>query len=182
MTQEKINELVKKLEPLFLGFKASENRLKNDNGMELVFRLSWNNKTTVSGLHATHTHSIGCSFEKPIDKIHKDVRRRLMTAYYADFFATKRAKQERLEHDEQEKQKLRAIASVVGGEVINHYGLRGATYTECVSTEDLLIYQTYNGLFEVSLKLDYIKAMKMAPYLKTFFAEKGRPVDLEAEE
>ena len=63
MTDEQINQVVKSLEPLFLGYKATENCLKNSNGMELFFRCSWNNKTTVSGLHAGRPHVIGCSFK-----------------------------------------------------------------------------------------------------------------------
>lgn len=95
MTNDKINELVKKLEPLFLGYTAYENRLKNENGMEIVFRSDWNNKTKVSGLHCKHNHSIGCSFEKSPEKIFKDIRSRLMPDYHADFFETKREKIER---------------------------------------------------------------------------------------
>ena len=90
MASNQINELVKKLEPLFIGYTAKENRPINSNGMELAFRMNWNNKTTVSGLHASRTHSIGCSFEKPIEKIFKDIRRRLMTGYHTNFFETKR--------------------------------------------------------------------------------------------
>ncbi len=85
MTSDQINDLVNKLEPLFIGYTAKENRLVNSNGMVLVFRICWNNRTTVSGLHASRTHSIGCSFEKPLDKIFKDIRRRLMTDYHVDF-------------------------------------------------------------------------------------------------
>ena len=169
MTNDKINELVKKLEPLFLGYTANENRLKNENGMELVFRMDWNNKTKVSGLHAKHNHSIGCSFEKPIEKIFKDIRSRLMPEYHKDFFETKREKIERQEADEADLQKLKALASVIGGEVCNHYGYRNAVGSEYASTENISIYQTYHGHYEFKINLSYIDAMKMAQNLKNLF-------------
>lgn len=169
MTNDKINELVKKLEPLFLGYIAYENRLKNDNGMELVFRTDWNNKTTVSGLHAKHNHSIGCSFEKPIEKIFKDVRNRLMPEYHKDFFEAKRERIERQEAEEADRQKLKALASVIGGEISNHHGYRNAVGHEYVSTESTSIYQTYHGHYELKINLSYIDAMKMAQNLKNLF-------------
>ena len=123
MTTEKIIELVKKIEPYFIGYTAEENRLKNSNGMELVFRTDWKDKTTVSGLHARRRHSIGCSFEKPVEKIFKDIRRRLMSDYYADFFENKREKIERTEAEEQEKLKLKALASVIDGSFFKRHAV-----------------------------------------------------------
>lgn len=41
MKTEQLNEFVKKIEPFFLGYTAEENRLKNSNGMELIFRIDW---------------------------------------------------------------------------------------------------------------------------------------------
>lgn len=161
MTSKQINDLVKKLEPLFIGYTAKENRLVNSNGMELVFRVSWNNRTTVSGLHASRTHSIGCSFEKPLDKIFKDIRRRLMTDYHADFFETKRQKIEQAEAEELDAQKLRAISSVINGEIVRHYG-QG---TDCVSTENVCVYQSYDGIYKFEIKTNYFDAMKLAKYL-----------------
>lgn len=168
MKSEQINELVKKLEPLFLGYTAHENRLKKSNGMELSFREDWNSRTTVSGLHAKHIHSIGCSFEKPTEKIFKDIRRRLMPQYHADFFETKREKLERADAEEVSKQKLKALASVVGGEISKHYGYRPSGSSEYVDAEIVSIYETYNGLYEFQLRLNYIDAMKMAECLKYF--------------
>ena len=64
MKDEKIIQLVKNLEPFFIGYKAEADRLKNSNGMELLFSISWNDKPTVRGLHANRSHSIGCSLTK----------------------------------------------------------------------------------------------------------------------
>ena len=80
-----IMQVVKKLEPFFIGYTANENRLTNSNGMELVFRVSWNNKTTICGVNASRHHSIGCSLEKPVEKIASDIRRRLFKEYHKDF-------------------------------------------------------------------------------------------------
>lgn len=169
MTKEKINELVKKLEPLFLGYTASESSLKNDNGMELVFRCDWNNKTTVSGFHAKHRHSIGCSFKKSPEKIFKDIRKRLMPEYHKDFFETKREKIAQQEAEEANLQKLKALASVIGGEICNHYGYRNAVGLEYANTENISIYQTYRGQYEFKINLSYIDAMKLAQILKNLF-------------
>jgi hypothetical protein len=169
MTNDKINELVKRLEPLFLGYTAYENRLKNENGMEIVFRSDWNNKTKVSGLHAKHCHSIGCSFEKSPEKIFKDIRSRLMPEYHRDFFETKREKIERLEADEADSQKLKALASVIGGEICSHHGYRNAVGCDYVSTENTSIYQTYHGHYEFKISLSYIDAMTLVQNLKKLF-------------
>lgn len=166
MTTEEIKELVKKLEPLFIGFKADERSLKNDNGMELLFRADWKGKTTVSGLHAKHNHSIGCSFTKTLEKIFKDIRQRLMNDYYKDFFEAKKERIERQEHDENELLKLKALASVLGGELSKHYGYRGVSGNEYVETENVSIYPTYNNNFEFKINLNYINAMKLAQILK----------------
>lgn len=122
MTDEKIHELVKKLETYFIGYKANEKTLKNSNGMELWFRSDWKGKTIVSGLHAKSRHSIGCSFEKPIEKIAKDIRKRLMPEYFDDFFTTKKEKIEQTEMMENDSLKLKAVASVIGGEISRNYG------------------------------------------------------------
>lgn len=169
MTNDKINELVKKLEPLFLGYKAYENHLKNENGMELVFRSDWNNKTKVSGLHAKHNHSIGCSFEKSPEKIFKDIRSRLMPSYHKDFFETKREKIEQQESEESDSLKLKALASVIGGEICHHYGYRNAIGNQYASTESVTIYPTYDGHYEFKMTLSYIDAMKLAQIIKNLF-------------
>lgn len=178
MDKEKINEFVKKIEPYFLGYTAHENCLKNSNGMELVFRCDWKNKTTVSGLHAKHRHSIGCSFEKPVEKIFKDIRRRLMPDYHADFFKTKKDKIESAEAEELEKQKLRALASVVGGEISCNYGHKHAGSTEYVSANNFSIYQSYNGRYDFHLELSYIDTMKIVQLLKeSFFIKSALNMD-----
>ncbi len=166
MKTEQLNEFVKKIEPFFLGYTAEENRLKNSNGMELIFRVDWKNKTTVSGLNAKHRHSIGCSFDKPLEKVFKDIRRRLIPAYHADFFENKREKMEQAEAEHSNSQKLKALASVIGGQVERHYGHRGSANSEYVYSESASIYQTYQGNYEFNIVLEYIDAMRLAKILK----------------
>ncbi len=89
MEDDQINELVKKLEPYFFGYTAKENKLKNDSGLEFLFQDIWG-KATVSGLGGKSCHSIGCSFTKPLEKIAKDVKRRLLPAYRDDFLNIKK--------------------------------------------------------------------------------------------
>jgi hypothetical protein len=168
MTSEQIQNLVKKLESFFIGFTAVENRLKNSNGMELVFKEDWKGQTIIIGLHAKHGHSIGCSFYKPLEKIFKDIRRRLMPAYHADFFETKKEKIELAEFEEAEKLKLKALASEIDGEICRDYGHRYSGNSEYIKANNVSIYQTYNGRYEVQLDLSYFDAMKMAKFLKDF--------------
>lgn len=165
MKDEKIIELVKRLEPFFIGYKAEEDRLKNSNGMELRFSISWHNKPTVSGLHASRSHSIGCSFEKSCDKIFKDIRKRLMPDYHDDFFKHKRAKQEREEAAHEKAEKLRALASVSDGEVCKNYGY-SYNSGSFVSAQNLSVHEDYNGYYNVSIKLRYMDAMKLVKHLK----------------
>ncbi len=166
MTDEQIKELVKKIEPFFIGFKADGKSLKNSNGMEICFREDWKNKTIVSGLYAKKRHSIGCSFEKPIEKIYKDIRRRLMPEYHEDFFKNKKENIERTEAKELEKQKLLALASVVGGELSYNYGQRYSGNSEYVDANNASIYQTYQGLYEFQITLTYFDAMRLAKIIK----------------
>lgn len=168
MTNDQIIEIVKKLEPLFLGYKAHERSLKNDNGMEIYFRCDWKGKTTVSGLHAKNSHSIGCSLTKSPEKIFKDIRNRLMPDYHKDFFETKRERLEREEAQNEDELKLKALASVIGGEISNHYGYRGASGNSYVDTANVSIYPIYNGCYEFKIDLNYINAMKLAAILKNF--------------
>lgn len=168
MTNDQIIELVKKLEPLFLGYTAHDRSLKNDNGMELFFRCDWKEKTTVSGLHAKHSHSIGCSFTKSPEKIFKDIRNRLMPEYHKDFFETKRERIERETTQSEDDLKLKALASVVGGEIEHHYGYRGASGNSYVDAANASIFPTYNGRYEFKIDLNYIEAMKLAAILKNF--------------
>ncbi len=134
--------------------------------MELIFRLNWHNRTTVSGINAKHSHSIGCSFDKPLEKIFKDIRRRLMPEYHADFFEHKREKLERKEAEEANDLKLQAIASVIGGEIGQNYGNRYSGNSSAIHAQNASVYETYSGLYEIHLKLDYISTMKVAKYLK----------------
>lgn len=166
MTDEQISQVVKSLEPLFLGYKATKNSLKNSNGMELFFRSSWNDKTTVSGLHAGRSHSIGCSFKKSPDKIFKDIRKRLMPRYYEDFFKYKKEEQEREEIKNAKAEKMRAISSVIDGEIRKNYGY-SYNSGNFVSAQNLSIYETYSGHYEVTIQLDFMTAMKLAQYLKS---------------
>lgn len=78
MEKTNIQNLVKELEPYLFGYTANDCSLINDSGLELLFNSSWNNKTTVSGLRVKHSHSIGCSFTKSLDKIAKDIKNRLI--------------------------------------------------------------------------------------------------------
>ena len=87
---KEIFKLVKNLEPYFFGYMAEEKTLKNDSGLEFFFHCSWNGKTMVDGLGGKNCHSIGCSFTKPLEKIAKDIKRRLLPAYRDDFFENKR--------------------------------------------------------------------------------------------
>ncbi len=165
MTTEQIHALVKKLEPLFIGYSAVENRLRNSNGMELAFKIDWKNQTRVLGLHASKTHSIGCSFEKPVEKIFKDIRRRLLAEYHADFFETKREEIKRSEADEEEKLKMRALASVVNGEIERNYGHRFSGTSEYVNAKNISIYRTYSGRHEFHINLSYFDSMRLAKIL-----------------
>lgn len=166
MTNEEIFEVVKKIEPFFIGYTAIENKLKNSNGMELLFKVDWKDQTTVVGLHAKRRHSIGCSFKKSPDKIFKDIWRRLIPGYHADFFETKRENLERAEEQEAEKLKLMAIASVIDGEICRDYGYRCPSNSGYVRAKNVSIYQTYNGRYEIQLNLSYFDTMKMAQFLK----------------
>lgn len=172
MDNEQINLLVKKLEPFFLGYVAQENRLKNDNGMELLFSRDWKDKTTVRGLHAKHTHKIGISFEKSPEKIFRDIRRRLMADYHTDFFEYKKEKIENDEVKYEQEQKLKALASVVGGEIGHDYGYRTTYGNEFVTSKNVSIYQDYQGRYDFKIVVSYIDAMRLAKYLKeSFFVE-----------
>lgn len=168
MTNEKICELVKRLEPLLIGYCAFDNRLKNSNGMELVFRINWKNQTRVAGLHATNHHSIGCSFDKPIEKIAKDIRRRLIPKYYDDFFKTKRENAERAEFEEAERLRLKALAFAINGQICRNYENVYPGNSEYIKTNNASIYQTYNNRYEIRLNLDFSDTIKMAEFLKDF--------------
>ena len=69
MENDQINKLVKNIEPYFFGYTAKENKLKNDSGLELLFQHTWNGKTKVVGLGGKSSHSIGCSFTKPLGNL-----------------------------------------------------------------------------------------------------------------
>lgn len=166
MENEKIIQLVKTLEPLFIGYKAEDNRLKNSNGMELVFRLSWSNKTTVSGLHASHTHSIGCSFYKSPEKIFKDIWKRLMPDYHKDFFEHKMEIIKRKEHEDNKNIMLQAIASVINGDINRNYDYHYSGNSNFVHINNVSIYEHYVMGYEVRIKLDYMATMALAEYLR----------------
>lgn len=87
MNKEDIQSLVKNLEPYFFGYTANDCSLTNELGLELRFYSSWSDKTQVSGIGAKHSHSIGCSFTKPLERIAKDVKRRLIPECREDFIS-----------------------------------------------------------------------------------------------
>ena len=117
MEDKQIFELVKNLEPYFFGYTAKENKLKNDSGLEFLFQDIWG-KTTVSGLGGKNYHKIGCSFTKPLDKIAKDIKRRLLPNYRDEFFKNKREQKELKEKEAFDRKKLAALAQASGGRSI----------------------------------------------------------------
>lgn len=168
MKKEEIFKLVKELESFFIGYTALGDRLKNSNGMELVFRLDWKGQTRVVGLHASQGHSIGCSFKKPVEKIVKDISRRLIPDYFDDFFLTKRENKERAEFEESEKLKLMAIADAINGQISHDNGHRHVGGPEYIQANNTSIYRAYNGRYEVQLNLSFSDTLKIASFLKSF--------------
>ena len=120
MTKEEIFKIVKNLEPYFFGYKAKENKLKNKSGLEFLFQDIWG-KTTVVGLGAKSCHSIGCSFRKPLEKIARDIKRRLLPKYRDDFFENKREQKELKEKEAFDRKKLAALAQASGGRIKSQY-------------------------------------------------------------
>ena len=151
MRDEEIFKLVKNLEPYFFGYTAKENRLKNDSGLEFLFQDIWG-KTTVVGLGAKSRHSIGCSFTKPLEKISKDIKRRLLPKYRDDFFENKKEQRELEEKEAFDRKKLAALAQSCGGRIKNQYSSFWRT-DKYVSFKDGSIAQTIG--FNPVGKLNY---------------------------
>ena len=60
---------------------------------------------------------------------------------------------------------MRAISSVVDGEIRKDYGY-SYNSGNFVSAQNLSVYETYSGHYEITIKLDFMNAMKLAEYLK----------------
>lgn len=166
MEKTNIQNLVKKLEPYFFGYTANDCSLTNELGLELRFFASWNNKTQIRGIGAKHNHSIGCSFTKPLEKIAKDVKRRLIPEYREDFIAYKREESERIEHEAQELLKLEALAQACSGELKDSYWNSRSLRDKYVNAESLEIKQNYSGKYEFSIKLDFGDSLKLINILR----------------
>ena len=164
MERENIIKLVKSLESHFYGYKAQECTLINDLGMKVHFSSSWNNKTYVSGLGAKRSYLIGCSFTKPLEKIVKDINKRLIPNYRDDFISYKREQAEALELLDYEQQKFEALAVSCNGEIVSDYGSRHGQY---IRAEKLTIHQAYSGDYEITINLNFKKALEPVSLIKT---------------
>ena len=164
MEDNEINKLVKNLEPYFFGYTARENRLKNDSGLEFLFQDIWG-KTTVSGLGGKSYHSIGCSFTKPLEKIAKDIKRRLLPKYRDNFFENKREQKELKDKETFDRKKLAALAQTSGGKIrvqyANHWGK-----DKYVNFKWGSISQTYDGKYKIKIEAGFGKALKIVSFLK----------------
>ncbi len=172
MEDKQINKLVKELEPYFFGYTAKENKLKNDNGLEFLFYCSWNGKTTVSGLGGKDCHSIGCSFTKPLEKIAKDIKRRLLSAYRDDFFEYKKEQNQLKEKEAFDRKKLAALAQVSGGKIrtqyANHWGK-----DKYVNFKQGSISQGYDGKYKIKVEADFGEALKIVSVLREIMNQTG---------
>ena len=164
MKDEEIFKLVKNLEPYFFGYTAKENRLKNDSGLEFLFQDIWG-KTTVSGLGGKDCHGIGCSFTKPLGKIAKDIKRRLLPKYRDDFFEYKKEQKELKEKEAFDRKKLAALAQASGGRIKNQYSSYWST-NKYVTFKNGSIAQTYDGKYRVKIEADFGEALKIVSFLK----------------
>lgn len=157
MNRENIIKLVKSLEPHFYGYKAQECTLINDLGMKISFSSSWNNKTYVSGLGAKKSYSIGCSFAKPLKKITRDIKTRLIPEYRDDFISYKREQEEAQEFLAHEQQKFEALAVSCDGEIVSDYR---SSHRQYIKANNLTIHQSYSGDYEITVSLNFEKTLK----------------------
>ncbi len=164
MKDEEIFKLVKNLEPYFFGYTAKENRLKNDSGLEFLFQDIWG-KTTVSGLGGKNYHKIGCSFTKPLDRIAKDIKRRLLPKYRDDFFENKKEQNQLREKEVFNRKKLEALAQASGGKVKNQYSSYWRT-DKYATFKDGSVAQSYDGKYKIKVETDFGKALKVVSFLK----------------
>ncbi len=164
MEDNQINKLVKDLEPYFFGYTAKENRLKNDSGLEFLFQDIWG-KTTVSGLGGKNYHKIGCSFTKPLEKIAKDIQRRLLPKYRDDFFENKKEQNQLREKETFNRKKLEALAQASGGKVKTQYSSYWRT-DKYATFKDGSVAQSYDGKYKIKVEADFGKALKIVSFLK----------------
>lgn len=164
ITDELIEGLAAKVAPFLFGFKAKGRRLVADNGMELLFSSTWNNKTTISGL-GTRGHSIGCSFLKDPKKIAEDIERRLLPEYRSAF---RTAKIEQMRRDEDKAERmllLDALADMADGEVKDHYSNRCPDH-KWISSHHCSIEQHYSKGYLMNIEGDYQKMIKIIKFIK----------------
>ena len=179
MRDEEIFKLVKNLEPYFFGYTAKENRLKNDNGLEFLFQDIWG-KTTVSGLGGKSCHSIGCSFTKPLEKIAKDIKRRLLPKYRDDFFEYKREQNQLREKEVFDRKKLEALAQASGGKVGNQYSY--SLRTEKYATfKNGSVSQTYDEKYKIKVEAGFGEALRIVSFLKEMEVKNGKTNNREGE-
>lgn len=136
------------------------------SGLKLLFSSSWNNKTTVSGIGGKHSHSIGCSFNKSLDKIAKDIKNRLIAEYRDDFISYKKEKIEREKYQMDELLKLEALAQTCSGELKDAYWNSRSPRNKYVDSGNVSIKQNYSNNYEFSIELDFGESLKLITFLK----------------
>lgn len=162
--RERIHRLVKSLEPFFYGFNAIENKLVNNAGLSIAFYDEYRG-TSISGLGGRNTHSIGCSFSKDIEKIAKDIKRRLLPSYRDDFMSCISEKMQCKEKKEKELLLLNAIASACGGKLSSKYDCEHHKEVVCKSLR-LEVYQSYSGDYCISLSRDFAGVLDLIESIK----------------
>jgi len=166
MEKTNIQNLVKKLEPYFFGYTANDCSLVNESGLQLLFSSSWNSKTTVSGIGGKHSHSIGCSFNKSLDKIAKDIKNRLIPEYRDDFISYKKEKIESEKYEMDELLKLEALAQTCSGELKDTYWNSRSPRNKYVGTKNVEIKQNYSGNYNFSIDLNFGDSLKLIDFLR----------------
>ncbi len=172
MNNSEIEIIVKKLEKYFIGYKANGNTLKSEAGFEFRFHSSWNNKTTVSGIGGTRYHSIGCSFTKPVEKIAKDIKRRLFPDYRDDFLKTVKSDNEKREFEEKQLLMLEALKESAHAEIKDSYWNSRAMHNKYISANGFEIKQTYSGDYEFTVDCNFSESLKLIGFLNTLKSPK----------
>jgi len=173
MEDKKIYEVVKSVSKYMIGFKPEEKYLVNDNGMQLHFYSSWNNKTTISGVGARHSHSIGCSFEKDPERIANDIYRRLYDAYRDDFLNNKKEIEGREKNINDDMQKLDAICSVIDGAAVHENYGNYKKYNRHVRNKQIEVSQDYKDNYDLKINLNFSETLKVVNLLKEHNLIKG---------
>lgn len=173
MEDKKIYEVVKSVSKYMIGFKPEEKYLVNDNGMKFHFYSSWNNKTTISGVGARHSHSIGCSFKKDPEKIAKDIYRRLYDDYRDDFLTNKREEEGREKKINDDMEKLDAICSVIEGATVRENFGNYKKYNRHVCNKQIEISQDYQDNYDFKINLSFSETLKAVSLLKEHNLIKG---------